>query len=301
MTDPAYYEDQYDQGDGRSGRRRAVLSSLFGAVISVGVLAALVLWVYRVSERDPLDVPVVQALEGPMKVRPRDPGGLKLEETDLAVTRIVSGEDPAEETVLAPPPEEPAEDDMPPAQRAAASEPESEPAPETATDIPATTVPVRRLDLDEEVRVASADPAAATRPPASTVPVTRLDLDDASERAPAVAPRVRGRPVELDTSPTRTPVAAVAAPAREIRKGDFVIQLGAFKSIGIAREQWDKQSSANSDLLRGFGNSVTTTVSGGAILYRLRTGPFESQQAAENVCAALKGRGGDCLVTRMRE
>ncbi len=78
-----------------------------GAVISVSLVAGLAWWGYQLMVRDVSGVPVIRALEGPMRVAPDDPGGVAAEYQGLAVNNIpAEGEaaPPADQVVLAPPP-----------------------------------------------------------------------------------------------------------------------------------------------------------------------------------------------------
>ena len=86
----AHRAQDYDAFSDRPPRRAATIVGLgLAAVATVAILAGLGVWGWRLTERDPAQVPVVRALGGPMKMRPEDPGGLKLEETDLSVTRMI--------------------------------------------------------------------------------------------------------------------------------------------------------------------------------------------------------------------
>ena len=46
-----------------------------GALMSVALIAGLGVWGYQLAMRDVTGVPVVRALEGPMRVTPEEPGG----------------------------------------------------------------------------------------------------------------------------------------------------------------------------------------------------------------------------------
>ncbi len=87
-----------------------------GAVISVSLLAGGVWWGYQLMVRDVSGVPVIRALEGPMRVTPDDPGGVAADFQGLAVNNIpAEGEaaPPADQVVLAPPPTSLRPEDLP--------------------------------------------------------------------------------------------------------------------------------------------------------------------------------------------
>jgi hypothetical protein len=64
-----------DQPATARGTRLAKLMNGAGALMSVALIAGLAVWGYRLAMRDVTGVPVVRALEGPMRIAPEDPGG----------------------------------------------------------------------------------------------------------------------------------------------------------------------------------------------------------------------------------
>ncbi|PKP63650.1 MAG: SPOR domain-containing protein, partial [Alphaproteobacteria bacterium HGW-Alphaproteobacteria-8] len=74
MRDESQLYDAYDVG-AVDGVRRSRWSAALGAVVSLAVLGAVVVWAYNLGVRDAADVPVVRAVEGPARMRPDDPGG----------------------------------------------------------------------------------------------------------------------------------------------------------------------------------------------------------------------------------
>jgi len=73
--------------------------NLAGGVASLALVAGLGVWGYRLAVRDVTGVPVVQALEGPMRVAPTDPGGEIANHQGLSVNAV------AEVGITAPPPD----------------------------------------------------------------------------------------------------------------------------------------------------------------------------------------------------
>ena len=59
-----------------------------GAVVSLALVAGLGVWGYKLTVRDVSGVPVVRALEGPMRVLPTDPGGKLATHQGLAVNAV---------------------------------------------------------------------------------------------------------------------------------------------------------------------------------------------------------------------
>ena len=65
-----------DYGDAPEGGSLATALNWAGAFLSVVLIAGLATWGWKLWVRDVSGVPVVRALEGPMRVTPDDPGGL---------------------------------------------------------------------------------------------------------------------------------------------------------------------------------------------------------------------------------
>ncbi|MFN3575954.1 MAG: SPOR domain-containing protein, partial [Tabrizicola sp.] len=82
----------------RAARVQRVLN-IAGAVTSLALVIGLGVWGYRLAVRDVNGVPVIQAMEGPMRIAPADPGGAIADHQGLAVNEL------AETGVASPPPE----------------------------------------------------------------------------------------------------------------------------------------------------------------------------------------------------
>lgn len=79
---------------------------LLGAAMSLALLAGGAVWGYKLIVRDATGVPVVRAMEGPMRQAPGDPGGTIALNTGLSVNAVAAvGEaaPPEDVLVLAPP------------------------------------------------------------------------------------------------------------------------------------------------------------------------------------------------------
>ena len=109
---PDFNEYEMDQDDaqpmpigGGSGIGRAV--SLLGAVASLALVVGIGVWGYKLVARDVSGVPVVRAIEGPMRVQPDDPGGKPADHQGLAVNAVAAqgtAAAPADRLMLAPKP-----------------------------------------------------------------------------------------------------------------------------------------------------------------------------------------------------
>ncbi|WP_242511804.1 SPOR domain-containing protein [Rhodobaculum claviforme] len=106
----ADHHTRFDTGDGGDGRGGGsalrMLTNVLAVVVSLGLLAGFVGWGWTLAVRDVSGVPVVRALEGPMRVAPDDPGGLRAAHQGLSVNAIAAGAEiaPPERVLLAPAP-----------------------------------------------------------------------------------------------------------------------------------------------------------------------------------------------------
>jgi len=183
---------------------------------------------------------------------------------------------PLETVVIAPPPERLAEEDAAPRARAAA--PVASPAPQDAL---ADAISSEVDGLVAAVLGVAPPDAAPDAAPAG---------DAAVARAPAPAPRpaaaARGSAV---ASPAAQPSAAAATRGPQV-------QLGAYLSNEDALRMWRGFRARNGDLLAGRSPAVAPLPGAERTLYRLRAQPFADMAEARALCAALRGRGEDCLL-----
>jgi hypothetical protein len=100
--------DHSDFGGAYDAPLRSTFSTVLnwiGAALSLALIAGLGYWAYQLIVRDVTGVPVVRALEGPMRIAPEDPGGSTAAYQGLAVNAIAAegtAAAPADTLVLAP-------------------------------------------------------------------------------------------------------------------------------------------------------------------------------------------------------
>jgi hypothetical protein len=261
-----HYDDDYDVAEGghRVGWRRRFgerISTWTGALLAAAIIVALVLWGYRLSEREISAIPVIHAAQNQAKVQPDDTGASEAANQDIRSYGAGTGETTPPTIAYAPPPERPAAEDV-----AMGALPENGAAP-AATANPGAADPVAAvLDGSDLAPVTSA--AAPVRPA------------DLSERMAAA--------IASDTAEVK--LAAQAASSR------VKIQLGAFPSREFTEAEWKRIQKANEDILTGRTLVVQSTISGGRRFFRLRAGPFKDRVEAQSICRALQARKQDCLV-----
>ena len=93
----------------------ATLANWAGAVVSLALVLGVGVWGYKLIARDVSGVPVVVAMEGPMRISPEKPGGEMADHMGLAVNAVAgsgTAAPPADRLVLAPVPAGLAEEDV---------------------------------------------------------------------------------------------------------------------------------------------------------------------------------------------
>lgn len=308
MADVEYdlYEDPaVDDAPGRLAETGRMVVNWFGALLSVGLLGGLSVWGYELTQREVGNVPVLRALEGPMRVIPEDPGGLAAAHQGLAVTEVPARGGVAAPPVavaLAPAPAalDAADRPQPRLREAALAAPQ--PAPD-ATPIAAPAVlelpPGQPVNVADLIRLAEAEArqgggAGAIRAIPASLPGVAL--------SPRPEPRPRqGDPVSraqgagLDGPLARAAdVAAASLPA-----GTVVAQLGAYDTPEQVETAWQDILAAHGSFLDGRQRLIQRAGGGTHALWRLRLAGFADRDEARRFCAAMRNRGAECVPTTL--
>lgn len=246
----------------------------FGMVLTLLVLAAGSAgagWYYYgdslLADGDG-EIPVIRAVEGPVKVRPDNPGGMAIPDRDkLVYERLRGSEDELRVERLLPLPELPL----------------APPAPEAETPIPAAPAPVEKQLAEPIINpesIPKIDDAAKITPPLP--PSATQSAPSAPSSAPPPPP------------PPNAP-GAIADPAMVYR-----IQLAAVRSEEAATSEWMRLKKNNADLFDALTLNVIKVDLGAdkGIFYRLRAGPLATEEAAKKLCEQLSGRKIGCLIVR---
>lgn len=305
------------------GQRAGTVTQYAGAALSVALMVGVSVWGYKLLVRDVNGIPVVRALEGPMRSAPDNPGGEVVANTGLAVNAIAAvGEaaPPEDVLTLAPAGEELTDEDMEVA--FAADEGELAPAAEAGDDalivaeaaapVPApdaALTPEQVLALADQI-AAGADPLTALEPGATTDPLLSVEGEAVTDTAqftvipadvPGVAVSLRPMPRPAGTLAATQQVAAeTAAPSAPatvsaaVPAGTPMAQLGAYDSVEVAATEWDRFATRFSEFLSGKERVIQEAQSGGRTFYRLRAMGFADLADARRFCAALAAEGADC-------
>lgn len=317
MTGPA-------RGEGTSGNL-ATAANWLGAAMSLALIVGVSVWGYRLIMRDVSGVPVVQAIEGPMRVAPDNPGGQIARHEGLAVNSVAgtgTSAPPPDQIVLAPRPLDITDEDMVVAE--APTMPDLNPREELAlaslrqdAETPAPNLALTDIANADDPIKALADQIAADAKPFSEIepaPNTGVfdeqeaeeELASATSAIPASIPgvarslRPAERPDGLQLASLSAPAAPMSAGTEErdpsdIPAGTRLVQFGAYDSPEIAREQWGQLTARFGEYLDDKDRVIEEATSGGRVFYRLRAYGFEDLSDSRRFCAAIVAEGADCI------
>lgn len=163
--------------------------------------------------------------------------------------------------------------------------------------------------------LASAEPAIRTvelpmprRDENGVVPVTELPRPAPVIMADAkpyrAAPRVAGsngqglRPAQREARELAAKVLPKAAAFDANQPTGWAVQLGAYDSLGIAKEKWGVLKKKNG-ALAAYPASSHSAVVNGRTFYRLTLNGLGSRADAAKLCSQLKAQGQTCFVRQM--
>lgn len=307
------------------------LVNMLGAVASLALVVGAGVWGYKLLVRDVTGVPVVRAVEGPMRIQPDDPGGRQAANQGFSVNAVAAdgvAAPPADRLVLAPEPIDLTPEDE---KIVTASVPkvEAETVETARVEDTSDIVAPPPLSPDKIDAIAAlADQIAADASPMGAAPDEPVVPVKTSVETPAPEPkpapetttqkvvftngvshslrpvlrpeglgkgeRVASASASLPASPPNTVDAA------SIPVGTHLVQLGAFGSEEIAAEEWDKLNARFGDYLGDKTRVIQQATSGGRVFYRLRAMGFADLSDARRMCSALKAERADCIPVTVR-
>ncbi len=330
--DGSEYSDEmhgYDAAPRTLGLGRFV--NTLGAVASLALVAGIGVWGYKLVMRDVSGVPVVRALEGPMRIQPENPGGTPADHQGLAVNAVAavgSAAPPADRLILAPRPVSLTDEDTPVVSLTptkAVHLVEEEISDQEAAQMRQSAVDALVAELADG-NTAADEPAEQGVQLASLVTPEEepaIDPADLAAQLPdpelAALPGVR-RSLRPITRPARTTPAGItpnsstenainaavkAAVGLDVdpdalSKGTRLAQLGAYESSDVARAEWDRLNGRFGEYMDGKQRVIQKTSSGGRTFYRLRVLGFDDLSDSRQFCAALQAQGADCIPVAAR-
>lgn len=207
------------------------------------------------------DIPIIRAGDAPMKVKPEQRGGLDVPNKNSTIfdTLKTAQQDSKVENLLEDEEEPVQKDQVFPVKR-----------------IPEKAVVEPVKEQDAQKKIVSADDQ--TMPPQ---PETTSD-------------EIMDQNLKEETKPEQKQKVETIKPAAG---GSTYIQLASVKSEADANKQWTSFKSKNPELASLNLRVQKADLGAKGMYYRVQAGPL-SAEAAQSTCAAVKVRGGSCLVAK---
>ena len=287
--------------------------TIIGLVTTGALLLGGGIWAWKLAMHDVDGVPVIRAAEGPIRVRPEDPGGHVATHLGLAVNQVAASGgagDVAERLVLAAPPVALAPTDGPGIGKAA-------PLPVVEADAMARTLALAEVLAQQALREAGVVPGAIEDTDGVVPDGAEPDFMQAEAMPPGArrtSPRPPLRPGHIASLAASLEVAAAAAAAtaalagaadnaattRELAlerlpAGTRLVQIGAYDDIQTARQEWARIAARHPALFEGKSRVIQTASSVGRTFYRLRVHGFETDDDSRRFCAAVSARDLRCV------
>ncbi len=223
-------------------------------------------------------IPVVDADPRPIREKPANPGGMKV---DGAENDVFSGGSDRENVKLAAPAETP---------NARALTAEATPAPANAAS-PLAEAP-KAATLAPPPVVEAPKPAPAARAVVEAPQPATHPVAEAAKPAVAAAPP----PPALKPQPVAAAQPVAKPETKPAPAGHMAVQFASVGSEDAAKGEWQRLTKRFPDLLRSRQPAFTRFEKDGKLFWRVRTAGFADSAAAKTFCEQFRIQGGDCKV-----
>ena len=285
MTEPIYddgldenrhAQDPYDQE--RSGRRWLIRLMIVVVVLAAtGGFAGILVYAYNKGKEvgSTAIPPIISAGPAPHKIRPENPGGMKILNRDKEVYSRMDSNRPPRKSV-------------PKVERLL-------PRAESPIFLPTVTELKNQQNVDKgpgEIKLPPAPPVVTDIP---KLPPIRKSTKD-TKTVKTAKPSVVKKPAANKKWPSIDTLTAIAPPNR----GTNRVQLGSFRSEKAVRKTWAGYKKRHADLLGGLTLTIQRRNLGPkkGVYYRLQAGPLVNLATAKALCSKFKKRKIGCVIVR---
>ena len=284
--------EEYDTFDARIEERDKPGPLLFIASIAFIILliaAGYSLYKQGVREGGRNAAPRITADAEPYRELPADPGGVETPGQDIEAYNRRAGQGNRVESIdtasVRPGPEEPVE-----------TRPSLQVETASADEINANEPPARETTSRPAERPTERPEQQPSRTLDRQEPPQETPQPTARETLPQPEAPARQTPTPQPRQPEPTPAERPSTPAASTA-GDYVVQIGAFRTMEEADQAWNRFTGRYGSFADGHGRDIETADLGErGIYHRLRIAGFETRDGATSYCNELKSAGQDCLV-----
>ncbi len=281
------------------GLRRIFI--VIGVLVLIGILVAVISAIPsgKDGNDDMAPVPIIRADTAPYKIKPEDPGGMKVPNKDSTIFETLKGQ-PEENKV-----ENLLEDESDTAESVASVAREEVASKVIAKSEPITDINDLELDTKPEQEELSAPPQPQPVAKLETVKAEPIKEEPKESGSIIDTLKADSKPKELPlpkvvskTEPKiETPKVTAPKPAPVSSGGSTYIQLAAVKSEAEASSQWSKFKSKNPELAALSMRTQRADLGAKGVFFRIQAGPLTPANATA-VCSAVKSRGGNCIIAK---
>lgn len=311
-------EDDYDEGRRYSVARGIVVTVISVLILGVFVAGVTIAYQLGLEAGSSKVTPIIRADTGPTKVRPSEPGGMKIPNQDKTVYgQLGKTNGQTKDEKLLPTAERPIESLLLTIKPATAPTSKDEAPPSKQEKSAIQGGPVGATAMAPPVKLPPPPPpekpvpkrpqgAEITKPKAPGKSVVATAVPPPPPPPPVASTPSRAKtakPTQNKTAKPAKKTTRVASVDTTVKKkkpaGAYAVQLASAKSAKGARRTWGKLRKAHPTLLKGLSESVVKKNLGKkGTWYRLMAGSFPSAKAARAFCARAKKRKVGCLATR---
>ena len=237
------------------------------------------------------EIVVISPTPTPVKVRPQNPGGLKIAGTDKVVYNRTSAHKAEVVEKMFPEPEQPV---LPPADQvvSVADVVESIPVPQEIDVVPIVLEGLNKATKPGEVMPETGEKAGNT----SLFDVVPDEIVSPSEQVGSSEKSKKS--VEDSKEKTQKSVETKKESVVEKKevKGEWKAQLLSSSNKAKVESEWKTISKKHKALLSDMPYQITSVnIPGKGTFYRLQVGGFGTKEQANTLCAKLKAKKQDCI------
>ncbi|MAI50187.1 MAG: hypothetical protein CMM16_06500 [Rhodospirillaceae bacterium] len=263
-------------------RGRHLMTGLF-AVAAVLGFGVILLYAYNKGKQAGTGnvPPIIRAQEGPIKIRPENPGGMKVPNRDKEVFSRLENEKPLGRIErLLPPPEKPMK---PPAPQSAFASKEI------------AKVTALGKGAGDPANANSEAPRSLVSPPSTAKEIK--PLVPPTPDAPSTLSAIKSGHLPSKKVGAKTPTKRSKPSGR---KKSYRVQIASLKSRPAVQKNWVAIKRKYPKLLGNLElNIQVVKLSGGRGKYfRMQAGPLASKADATKLCSSLNKRKQSCIVVR---
>ncbi|QBF31573.1 SPOR domain-containing protein [Thalassococcus sp. S3] len=271
-----------------------------GALVSLALVAGAAFWGYKLLVRDVSGVPVVRALEGPMRVQPDNPGGRPADHQGLAVNAVAANgvaAAPADRLVLAPRPVDLTDEDLPRGNLRPVARTEGTPSAAPASNAQETSNTGPNPDAVEAAAQSGSVEALVEELTRGVQPLSQQTAEEAQQSEPTQAAIVLPEPLDQSVLPETEPEGqADPEPAPEVITGP-----GVGRSLRPQQRPAQRSIPAPTPVAAAAPAGLDVdpeSIPAGTRLVQL--GAYDSPEVARGEWDKLSARFGDTLTGKSR-